>query len=339
MQPDGEVTDPGLEGEAAPDSQAIETPQSEASSPISMAEALAQARAAAESPAPTSSEEPGEQPASSEHAGTEGDSAAAETPTSKGPRERLFTEKAALQRALDFQAQGREAELSPEARGILRKYEKQIIERHETRRSEDEEFKDLWLQLEAARVEDPAEWARLTVEHPKAREHFEFYHSYRLAHPEVSLDTPNPSAKQRSEQDILAEVATAYGQGFEQTLDAIADEADIDPAKYQALKAEFSFGKHPDSANLATFMAKMVSTVAEAMVKPLLEKEVAKVKAAEKKAYDLQLQTYKTQAQQTPRSMPAGVMDPRKARTQADPSRPFSLRDALAEAKEALAAG
>ena len=303
-----------------------------------MAEALTQARAAADSQGAEPPGDTGEPPASSEPPAETGETAAAET-TPSGKRERLFTEKAALQRALDLQAQGRAAELDPAARGLLRKYEQETIERYKADQADEEEFKDLWLTLEAARVEDPAEWARLTVEHPKAREHYNFYHAYKAAHPDISLDTPNPSAKQRSESDIVAEVATAYGQGFEQTLDAIAEEAEIDPARYAALKAEFSFGKHPDSANLATFMAKMVSATAEAMVKPLLEKEAAKIKAAERKAYDLQLQTYKQQAQQTPRSLPAGVMDPRKARTQTDPSRPFSLRDALAEAKEVLAAG
>lgn len=337
MDPEDQVTDSGSEDEVVLDSQ-VETPESTDTGPISMAEALAQAQAAAESPDASQPPEPAPDAVSDEGAG-EGDSAAAETKTPETRRERLFSEKAALQRAVDLVAQGREAELSPEARGILRKYEKQIIERHKADQADEEEFKDLWLTLEAARVEDPAEWARLTVEHPKAQENYRFYHAYKAAHPDISLDTPNPSARQRSESDIVAEVATAYGQGFEQTLDAIAEEAEIDPARYAALKAEFSFGKHPDSGNLATFMAKMVSATAEAMVKPLLEKEAAKIKAAERKAYDLQLQTYKQQAQQTPRSLPAGVMDPRKAKTQTDPSRPFSLRDALAEAKEILAAG
>ncbi len=340
MQPDGEQESPSaIEADAPEELQIADVPTGEDDGPISMAEALAQARAAEASEPADESVESGTPP---ESAPSEGDAPAAETPAPTGTRAKLYTEQAALQRALDLRAQGREAELDPAARGLLRKFEQQVVTRHKAEEAEEAEFREMWLAMEATRLEDPAAFQALMDEvHPEAgrRAKQAFYYSYRDAHPDISLENPNPGtgAKQRSEHEITAELVTTYGQGFEQTLDAIAEDAGLNPEAFKALKAEYQFGKHPDSGNLATFMAKVVTSVAEAMAAPIVEKEKAKIQKAEKAAFDLQLQRYKTLAQQTPRSMPAGVMDNRRRGTvQSDPSRPFSMKDALAAARESL---
>lgn len=301
--------------------------------PLSMAEAFAQAKAARDS-------QPQEQLDSQESESAPGESPAAERKPED--RQRTFTEQAALQRAIDLRRQGRENELSPEARGLLRKFEEDlepvIAGKLKAREAEEAEFKKLFLHLDSLRLTDREAFDKEMDEiDPRSgtRAKLQFFYAYKDAHPEISAENPNPEPRQKSVQEIYGEVASTYGKGFEQLVDAIGRDGGIDAETMQQLKAEYRFGSHPDSGNLATFGAKLITALAEAAAKPIVEKEVAKVREAERKAYDLQVQTLKNKGVETPRQLSGGTPDPR--RKNAPGPGPISMADAVRAAKEQLA--
>lgn len=269
---------------------------------------------------------------------TVSDDAASEQSTTKAPdgpeKTRAFDERGALQRILTLKQQGRLGELPPEARGVLKRLEDDIrtqaISIHREEEQREAEFKDLFLTNLALKETDPAAYVRLMDDRPELSI---FMDSYKKAHPEVTLDDPDARPR-KSEEQLRSEIANTYAQGFEGFIDAVAEDGGLDPEAYKKLKSEFQFGKHPDSGNLTTFGAKLITSLAESMAEELAKKQVEKVKADEKKAYDLQLQKIRGEAAQTPRQLSGGVSKPGSAgRT----SGPISMADALAEAKELIA--
>lgn len=317
----------------APESKIPDGGSDEGREPISMAEAFARAKAARES------QQSSESAPDSEADGS-GDSESAK-PAQETPQQRLFTEQAAIQRALDLRRQGRESELSPEARGLLRKFEEEIMpaaeQRVRTRDKEETEFKNLFLHLDSLRLTDREAFdAEVDSINPDTgrRDKLAFYYAYKDAHPEISADNPNAEPPRKSEAQIYSDVAATYGKGFEGLIDAIGRDGGVDSETMQRLKAEYRFGAHPDSENLATFGAKLITALVEAGSKSHIEREVAKVREAERKAYQLELQRVKGQQITTPRNLPGGVRDPRKP---VESHGPITMAEAVRQAKESLA--
>lgn len=249
------------------------------------------------------------------------------------PNGRTFTQKAAIQSALDLIKQGRETEVAPDALGLVKRYAQDeraaAIAEYKAEQETESNAKTLYLQLEAERIADGDAFAQKIVRTPEVAL---FHNSYRQAHPEVTLETPN-ARKVRSEQDIANELTAHYGKGFEAAIDAIAPEVGISEAALTALKAEFAFGKHPDSNALAVFLAKMLTQVASVAGKE------AKAKAdgleTENKAYLAELQALRIAAKTTPASM-SSALTPGGPRRSTATSTHGAWAEAYAEAAEQL---
>lgn len=301
----------------------------EADRPFSMAEAFAAAKAAAgESPADNAAPDEGS------GAGDAQASDAAPNARTKGSDRKLYDERGALQRILQLRKEGKVGELPPEAQGALRRLEDEIRQRaiaeHEARQKEEAEFRDLYLTNLALREHDPAAYAKVVSDQPELAL---FMKAYEREHPEVTLDDPDARPR-KTESQLAQEIAQAYGTGFEAMVDAIAEDGGLDAETIGKLKAEFKFGKHPDSMQLGTFGAKLITAVAEAMAKDLAAKEVERVRAEERKAYDLQLQRLRGLGAQPPRQLPGGVSNPQ---SNGSKSGPVTMREALEEAKLIIA--
>lgn len=295
--------------------------------PLSMAESFARAKAARESATAT--------PASEESGDGKGASDDAPAAQPEGTeRTRMYDERGALQRILQLKQQGRLSELTPEARGLLTRFEQEVsrsaIAEAEAKARQEAEMKDVYLTNLALKETDPAAYVQLLDEQPDVAL---FMKRYAEVHPEITLDDPDARPR-KSEAQIAAEIGEVYGRGFETLMDAIAEDGGLDQDAYKKLKAEFEFGKHPDSRNLATFGAKLVTAVAEVMAKGMAEKEIAKVKEAERKAYDLQLQKVRGEAANPPRQL--GDSGVRQPDTRVG-SGPMKMADAVRVAKEMVA--
>lgn len=247
---------------------------------------------------------------------------------------RLLDERGALQRILTLRRQGRVGELDAAAQGLLRSLEDELrgsaVTEHQRKEQQEAEFKDLYLTNLALKEEDPAAYVKFMDEKPELAI---FMDSYRKAHPEVTLDDPNARPR-KSEDQIRTEIADVYGRGFEGFIDAVAADGGLDDAAFKALKAEFQFGKHPDSANLTTFGAKLITALVDKAAEEKAKKLVEKVKRDERGAYDLQLQKVRGEQATPPRAIGGSARPPAKA---SDKPGPISMADALAEAKERLA--
>lgn len=252
--------------------------------PLSMAEAFAAAKAMVE-------ESPAAEAVPASGTGSSDDAEPSAEPSEEGPGSRKrYDERGALQKILQLRRDGRLHELPPEAQGLVRKLEQELkqsaIREYEQQRQEEEQFRDFYLTHLAIRENDPAQYARLVSQRPELAI---FMKSYEDAHPDVTLENPEGGLGP-SEERLRGELARQYGQGFELMIDAIAEDGGLPADAVAALKREFKFGEHPDSMNLAVFGAKVITALAEARAKELAAKEVEKVKAAERKAYELQLQ-------------------------------------------------
>lgn len=299
-----------------------------------MAEAFARAKATLESDTSPSASQP-ESGEGASASGEEPETQPAAAPEKASPETRRYDERGALQRILQLKREGRLSELSPEARGVLTRFEQEVaraaLAEAQQKADREAQMRDVYLTNLTLAEQDPAAYAKLLTEQPEAAL---FMKSYAQAHPEITLDNPEARPR-RSEVEIATEIANEYGRGFEGLVDAIATDGGLTAETLSALKAEFTFGKHPDSANLATFGAKLVTAVAEVMAKELAQKEIQKVKEAERKAYDLQLQKIRGEQANPPRQLSgSGIPDPRQRLAQ---SGPISMADALREARERLA--
>lgn len=332
MEPDGSTLPDQAEPVAgAEDTQQVEGAQGapeqgspEAETPFSMADALAAVKAAA-------GESPAGEAAPDEGSGASGEKASEAAPDAqKKGSGKLYDERGALQRILQLRREGKVGELPPEAQGLLRTLESELrrtaVTEHQARQQEEAEFKDLYLSNLALREQDPAAYAKVVSERPELAI---FMKAYADEHPEVTLDDPDARPR-KTEGQMVKEIAQQYGTGFEAMIDAIAADGGLDSEAIGKLKAEFRFGEHPDSMQLGTFGAKVITAVANVMAKSLAEKEIERVKVEERKAYDLQLQRVRGMGAQPPRQLPGGVSNPKSNEAKAGP---VSMREAFEEGK------
>lgn len=297
----------------------------ETEKPFTMAEAFAAAKAdASESPTGSAAPDTGSGVSDAQASDANPDA------RPKGSDRKLYDERGALQRILQLRKDGKVGELPPEAQGVLRRLEEEIrrsaLAEHERQQKEEAEFKDFYLTNLALREHDPAAYAKVISAQPELAL---FMKAYETEHPEVTLDDPDARPR-KTEGQMVKEIAQEYGAGFEAMIDAIAADGGLDPETIGKLKAEFKFGQHPDSMQLGTFGAKLITAVAEVMAKDLAAKEVERVKAEERKAYDLQLQRVRGMGAQPPRQLPGGVRDPR---SNSEKSGPVSMREAFEAGK------
>ena len=270
--PIADAPEPSAEPPAA-DAGAPEAPQERQT--VSLEDAFAQASAAAEAPAPSTSGEPpaGDTPPAEPQADASGDV------KGSAPEPKPVTAQSVLDRISTLVSQGREGDLSPREQGVLRKLRDDAVTSARAEAQEMESYKDLYLQLEATRVEDPVEFARQVKENP---ERATFMQAFEAEYPEVTLENPNPGARQPSLDQVRNQAASKIFDDFDQVVRAMAAEAGVDN---NAVEEARKGAAGPWS---------YLTSVFTASVKAAVQKELPKIRAEERKAASLEAQAQYT---------------------------------------------
>lgn len=152
-------------------------------------------------------------------------------PSTDTPKGRLYSEQAALDRALSLHRAGRTHELPPEVQGQIRKWESDTITRHLAEQKEESEFRQMYLDYLATAEEDPAKFAAMVRDQTpigegmtQGRAIVEFMDSYQRAHPDISLENPNPGPKAKSEAEIRGEYDQMQRESLNHVLAAYCED-------------------------------------------------------------------------------------------------------------------
>lgn len=243
-----------------------EAPQESAPEQFStMAEAAAAVIAENEAPAPST-------PDPDEGSGPESKGEPEPPAISKTPENR--TTQGTLDRLNTLVSQGRIAELTPAERGLFNRIQQRAIDSHTAEQQQENEFKDLFLSLEAEAIDDPAAFASRLLADPRLSA---FHNAYKTAHPEVSVDTPDakPAPDPRR---IRSEIDSEYRTTIAEAVATIAEKAGLKAAELTVLREGAS---GPLSHLDAVFTA---------AVKAGIEKERPALRAEERKAAALEAQ-------------------------------------------------
>lgn len=316
MDPDatGQVSD-AIVSEGVADSVAE---SAEAPAEFTMADAFAAARAETEAAAAPSEDSTAE---SSQPEGDEQPQAGAEQHAeASAPPEKPVTTQGVLDRIQTLVAQGREAELTPEERGVYNRVREAAKAEVLKTQAEEKEFRRTYLDFERLRLEDPDSFAEKVLENPDI---VGFMRSYKAANPEVSLENPEPGPRQPSPDEVRQEMRSQYNDAITNVVKAVAADAGVD---YDAV-AKDAEGK------LGTVLTRLV----DAAIKVGIEKALPDIKKAEREAAALEAQAlYANKTIVTPKVMGAGVTDPRAARPSG--GGPISMREAAELARQEMAA-
>ncbi len=330
MQPDGAPSEtPVLEAPVdaapapAPDA-APETPPSETTWEQAAAEARAavdaQSKAPEETtPAPDAQETPAE-----------------ETPPDSRDKGRRSPEEGALDRALNLRMQGKESELSDKAKRLLATYDEQVsaqaITKYREEQTKEAELRQVYLSLEAERMENPAEFASKLV----ANEGIAiFMNSFKARFPDVSLERPD-APRQETAEEISQQLVREFGKGFERAFSAIGSDAGLSDEAINALRSEFVFGEHPDSAKLGSFLGKAMTQVAAQAGKEA--KARATAAETENDALKKELSALKLRTHQPPAHVPSSGGNGFSSGV-TNESAEARWGSAVAQAREVVAAG
>lgn len=284
------VTDAGGGAEAS-------TPQSE---PDPFEAAVAEARSEiagqeSQEPTPADGEKPAEGEAKSD--ATEGQSTppSDEGQPSAPPPEKPATPQSVLDRIRTLVDQGREKELSPVEQGILRKLEAKAIERRDAETTAEKQARDAFLALDALRVEDPGELARVFAEEPRRAE---FYKLYKAAHPDISVDNPEGNG-QTDPTKVKQETVQTFFDQFDRAVEASWEKTGLPAEKLAEL--------YEKASTPWEYLDQTVEAMAEARAKDML----AKALPDERRAIELEVQArYTPKTIVTPRpanGMPNGT--------------------------------
>ena len=290
---------------------AVETTPEERQ-PLSLDDAFAQAQAEHTAAADTQEQQTTDgQPAGERQGDAEPEGEQSEGSQGKGP-----TVEAELDRIYSYIKQGRVNELPPALRGRAQAIQRDVIAAHQKDQAEESEFRQLYLSLEAQRVEDPEEFTRLMFDGSQTgRERREFYELYKAAHPEVTLETPDGGGaiapeivREQVSRELFGDLNTAI-------LD-IATEAGIPQARVNELRSQ---AQGPWSFLSAAFTE---------ATKAAAEKERAKIRDEERSAAGKEAQArYSGKTIVTPR-----VLGQPGKPAKRDASRPRTWEEAAAEA-------
>lgn len=315
MEPDEAVVAPEVD-DSAPAAEEVFEEASYAVEPTSMESALAEARAelASDESVPVQ----GEDAQASLNPPTAVDSEATPQESTESVPDRKATPQGVLDRILSLIQEGREAELDPSSRGVLRKLE----ERSEARRQEDANYRKLYLGYESEKFEDPDSFVEKMIAEPAIGQ---FMSAYKRQHPEISLENPTAQHREPSAAEVRAQVDVEYADAVTQTVSAIARTAGIDDGTVARLQAE-------SGGRLGEFMARSFDEA----VKVQAEKMRPEIARKEREAAELEAQArYANKTIITPRAV-GGLPVTGGHR---DLSEPFSMRDAMREARAEEAAG
>lgn len=185
--------------------------------------------------------------------------------------------QAVLDRVYQLWKQGREEELSPQERGILRRMELDATTRIQTQQAQEESFRDLYLGLLAQKDEDPEAFAHFLQSDPKGEESLRFMKAYAAAHPDVTLDSPQAPVVKRA--DVYRD---AVAQAFDTVDTALATVA----GKYGLTDADLESAYEKSGNDFASYLDAIVAAAAKAEV----ERERPKIAKAEREAHAAELQ-------------------------------------------------
>lgn len=227
--------------------------------------------------------------------------------------------EAELDRIYTHIRQGRVHELPPNLRGRAQALQRDIIASHRQEQAEEEQFRDLFLNMEAKRIEDPDEFARLMFDDPNAGQNREFYELYRSAHPEVSLDNPDFELGMLSPEQVRASTTQELFTDLDAAILAMAQDAGIGEARVAELRSQ-SQGPWSYLSNAFTEAVKAAG-----------EKERARIRDEERQAAGLEAQArYSGRSVVTPRVLGQAGRAPAR-----DTSKPMTWEEALREAEQA----
>jgi len=302
--------------EEAPAVQAEESP-AESEATTSMSEAFAQAKAelASDESTPAKGEDA---PASLNPPETGDSEATPQTPAEPEPR-RSPTAQGELDRIQTLIAQGREHELDPAARGVLRKLEEGVL----AKQQKEDGFRKLYLDYETERFEDAEAFSDKMLADPGIAQ---FMQAYRRQHPGISLDNTTAQPRQPDPAEVRAQVDSEYVTAVTQVAEKLTRDHGVDEGTIARLQAE-SGGKVGD----------LLVRSFEAAVQAQVTKLTPEIARKEREAAELEAQAkYANKTIIVPRQINGLPVDPKAAK---DSSEPFSMRDAFNQAKQEIAAG
>ena len=136
---------------------------------------------------------------------------------------RTFTEQSAFDRALTLHRQGRTHELPPEVQGQIRKWETEVLERKAQEDREESQFLEMYVSYLAMKEEDPEGYIAL-LDSADGDDIRLFMRSFAQHHPEVSLDNPRFTPREKTPDEIRAEVGVEMADRLQTSLRALADD-------------------------------------------------------------------------------------------------------------------
>lgn len=185
--------------------------------------------------------------------------------------------QAVLDRVYQLWKLGREEELSPQERGILRRMELDATTRIQTQQAQEESFRELYLGLLAQKDEDPEAFAHFLQSDPKGEESLRFMKAYAAAHPDVTLDSPQAPVVKR---------ADVYRDAVAQAFDTVDTALSTVAGKYGLSDADLESAYEKSGNDFASYLDAIVSAAAKAEV----ERERPKIAKAEREAHAAELQ-------------------------------------------------
>jgi hypothetical protein len=241
--------------------------------------------------------------------------AAPQTPADPEPRK--VTSQGELDRIQTLIDQGREAELEPAARGVLRKLEARVL----AGQQREEGFRKLYLDYEGERVEDPDAFADKVLDDPGVAQ---FMKAYKSAHPDISLENPTAGPKAPDPAEVRARVIADYDDAVTRVAAELTTRAGLDEVAFAKIQTE-------TGGNVGELLVRSWEAAIEAKV----EQMKPEITRKEREAAELEAQArYANKTIITPRAIGGVPVTGEKS----DPSKPFSMGDALRESRAELEA-
>lgn len=197
------------------------------------------------------------------------------------------TTKGTLDRINSLVEQGRENELTPHERGVLRRLRERVEQQHQ----QETRFRDLYLQFERMKTEDPEGWTKFLDDHQQPDKVLAFMRAYKRDHPEVSLDNPDARPQPSAEQ-IRAQVEEEQTEALDGLVDQLAKAAGVEE-ELPTLRKEAD-GRH----------GALISAITKTAIEKGVEKMRESVRREEREAAEREMQAKFAPRMETHRVLP-----------------------------------
>lgn len=253
----------------------------------------------------------------------------AEKPAAAAAEATLSGEKLTPQQVLDriqtLTSQGRENELTPSERGVLRRIRSEAVAAHQQEAEQETQFRDLFLDLDRKAKEEPETFVATLMQSEDGERLVRFYRQYQKDHPDISTDNPNGNGPEQPDK-IRQEVAGKWFDDFDRGIESIATAAGIPGEKLTEL---YEKSAHPFN----DYLPAVIDAIAEQKAEASREA----IRAEERKAAQLEAQaTYAGKTIVVPRVINgSGPGGKETSRPPSDPNKAFDW--AARQAREQLA--